>query len=98
MDTRIVALALAAALSPALADDAHHPEAAGQAKRITRAEDQTLTQMQEHMKRMQQTMARIQETTHPDERQELVDQHSREMQYGMKLMLEHEKAMHERSR
>jgi hypothetical protein len=107
MDAKIPVLILAAALSPALANDSDLESAplrsaqasTGSAQgsaggpQASRADDRTLARLREHMKRMRDTVAQLQETTHPDDRQDLIEAHERELRYGMKLMLEHEKAM-----
>lgn len=93
MDAKIPVLVLAAALSPALANDSDVKPAPPVPAQASRADDRTLAQLHEHMTRMRDTVARLQEVTHPDERQELLDAHEREVRHGMKLMLEHERAM-----
>ncbi len=91
MDAKIPVLVLAAALSPALANDTDTKPAPRAP--ASQADDRTLAQLHEQMKLMRDTVARLQETTHPDERQELLDAHERELRHGLKLMLEHERAM-----
>jgi hypothetical protein len=94
MDRRMLALVVCAVLPSVFAGDADRPQPADPATAArSRADDATLARMQQHMRRMRDTTARIQETTHPDERQELLDRHAKEMQDGMRLMREHEKAM-----
>lgn len=92
MDAKTLALALAVFVPPVFAGDA----APAQPK--PGAADPSFVRIEEHMKRMRDTMARMQETTHPDERQALVDRHERELETGMKLLHEHEQVMRERSR
>jgi hypothetical protein len=92
MDAKTLALALAVLVPPAFAGDAARTDAKPDAA------DPSFVRIEEHMKRMRDTMARMQETTHPDERQALVDRHERELQTGLELLHEHEQVMRERSR
>ncbi len=92
MDVKTLVLGLALAVPAAAADDAGRADAKPQAR------DPSFARIQEHMKRMRDTTALMQETTHPDERQALLDRHEREVQAGMKLLREHEQAMRERAR
>jgi hypothetical protein len=50
------------------------------------ADDKSVAEMQEHMKKMQDIMARMQKTTNPAERQKLMSEHMEAMREGMKTM------------
>jgi len=90
----LLGMALAGALlvPAAYGVDEHHPEKAGPATKAPkapakpRADDKSVAQTQEHMKKMQDIMARMQKTTDPAERQKLMSEHMQAMQEGMKSM------------
>ena len=87
-----IALAGALLVPAAYSVDEHHPEKAGPATKAPkapvkpRADDKSVAQTHEHMKKMQDIMARMQKTTDPAQRQKLMSEHMQAMQEGMKSM------------
>ncbi len=94
MKMTVLGIALASVLlvPAAYGVDEHHPEKAApgakapKASASPQADDKSVAQMQEHMKKMQDLMARLQKTTDPAERRKLMDEHTKEMQEGMQMM------------
>jgi len=94
MKMTVLGIALAGVLlaPAAYGVDEHHPEKtapgakAPKAPASPKADDKSMAQMQEHMKKMQGIMARMQETTDPAERQKLMAEHTKAMQEGMQMM------------
>ncbi len=95
----LIVLAVAVFAVPfAYAVDEHHPEKAASPAKAAQgakaprpaatpqADEKSMAQMQEHMKKMQDIMARLQKTTDPGERKKLMDEHTKAMQEGMQIM------------
>ena len=92
MKTTVLSLALAGVLLVPAAygvDEHQHAEKAApgaKAPASPQADDKSVAQMQEHMKKMQGIMARMQKTADPADRQKLMTEHTQAMREGMKTM------------
>src|SRR6266513_887561 len=93
MKTTVLGLALAGMLlvPAAYGVDEHHPEKTAPAAKAPKtqarpqADDKSIAQMQEHLKKKQDNMARMQKTSDPDERQKWMTELMQAMPEGMKL-------------
>ena len=86
-------LVLPFAAQPALAEDAHHPDQAGQAPAATSAgaaqqgaSDREVQALNQQMSKMQALMRQIKRTKNPAERSKLLSEHMAMMRQGMMMM------------
>jgi hypothetical protein len=84
MNKTLIAIAMTLALAtPALAEDAHHPEQAPAA--AAQAAEKAVPKMQENVKKMEGQLERLAAAKTPEERQKLLMEHMQTMRENMMM-------------
>jgi len=84
MNKTLIAIAMTLALAtPALAEDAHHPDQAPAA--AAQATEKAVPKMQENVKKMEDQLERLAAAKTPEERQKLLMEHMQTMRENMMM-------------